>query len=90
MPERAGWYHSGSAEAGIILPGSWLGASIVHPVSAELVADAVLAADASHAALVIELDAPGGLMSFPICSRVESRYPRLGRRGSGSRGRWLG
>jgi membrane-bound serine protease (ClpP class) len=38
--------------------------SIVHPVSAELVADAIQAADAAHAtALVIELDTPGGLMT---------------------------
>lgn len=38
--------------------------SIVHPVSAELVEDAVHAADAAGAtALVVELDTPGGLMT---------------------------
>jgi membrane-bound serine protease (ClpP class) len=38
--------------------------SIVHPVSAELLTDAIQAADAARAtALVIELDTPGGLMT---------------------------
>jgi membrane-bound serine protease (ClpP class) len=38
--------------------------SIVHPVSAELVEDAIHAADAAGAtALVVELDTPGGLMT---------------------------
>ena len=38
--------------------------SIVHPVSAELVVDAIHAADAAGAtALVVELDTPGGLMT---------------------------
>ncbi len=39
-------------------------ASIVHPVSAELIIDAIQAADAARAtALVVELDTPGGLMT---------------------------
>ncbi|HZF08437.1 MAG TPA: nodulation protein NfeD [Thermoanaerobaculia bacterium] len=38
--------------------------SIVHPVLAEFIADAIQAADQAHAAaLVIELDTPGGLMT---------------------------
>src|SRR5689334_19095364 len=36
--------------------------SIIHPVSAEFIEDAIQAADQAHAAaLVIELDTPGGL-----------------------------
>src|SRR6185503_1358365 len=38
--------------------------SIIHPVAAEFVADALDKADAAHAAaLVVELDTPGGLMT---------------------------
>src|SRR5262245_4884797 len=38
--------------------------SIIHPVAAEFVRDSLAAADAAHAAaLVIELDTPGGLMT---------------------------